>query len=60
MDVMNVVDDEAYRIMLDEAEKEKKIRDTEKSGKKLHEIVSTGWDSQGEGARIQYVELRSL
>ena len=49
MDFVNV-DDDSYRIMLDEAEREKKMREmgTERSGRKLHEIVSSGWDSQGE------------
>ena len=36
--------------MPDEAEREKKKRDvgSERSGKKLHEIISSGWDSKGE------------
>ena len=43
------MDDEAYQIMLEEAEKEKKKREIEqeKSDRKLHEIVSSGWNSQG-------------
>lgn len=47
------VDDEAYRLMLDEAAREKSVREggQEMSGKKIHEIVSTAWDSKGERVR---------
>ena len=45
------VDDDSYRMMIEEAEREKKMRELgqERSGKKLHEIASSGWESQGEG-----------
>lgn len=48
IDYINV-DDDAYQVMIEEAESQKTKRDVEKSGRKLHEIVSAGWDSQGEG-----------
>lgn len=52
------IDDETYKEMLAEAEEEKMkreggqewkkegVQEKERSGKKVHEIVSTGWDSQ--------------
>lgn len=44
------MDDEAYKIMLAEAEHEKRKREMGQEGseKKLHAIMSSGWDSKGE------------
>lgn len=56
IDFVNM-DDDAYKIMLAEAENEKKKREigVERSGKKLHEIVTSAWDSQGEGRGTMWV-----